>query len=109
MPRRLRIKLITGLSCAIFGLLVAHVITPTVAYFAAPRVILDGGSLFGDSGDTTQLTRQMAGIQHLNQVITVMTIFGFGVTVVSVLYSFVIFAIWFVGPPEIGGHIQDPQ
>lgn len=105
MPRRLRIRLITGLSCAIFGLLLAYVVSPIVIYFAAPTPIFDGRSLLGNPVDVTQFT---SGMQQLNRFATVMTILGFGVTVVSALYSFVIFAIWFVGPPEPGNRAQNP-
>jgi hypothetical protein len=95
MPRSSRIKLITGLVFTIVGLLVAYVVTPAVAYF-----LIGGASRGGVNFASGDFVAGMADVQYAARVTSVLAIVGVGIALSSALYSFVVFALWFVGPPE---------
>jgi len=94
MPRASRIKLITGLSISIFGLLLAFVVAPIFA-FAFMHTIPQGRI-----GQVEEYAAFAENLRHLYQVYSVLTIGGLGLATLFAIYSFVVFAIWFIGPPE---------
>jgi hypothetical protein len=77
MPRRTRISLVTGLSFMILGLLARNIVLPVVIELHNSRLV-----------------------EVMPQVVSGLHYGGLVMTVASFLYSFLVLAIWFVGPPE---------
>jgi hypothetical protein len=88
MTRFDRILLVAALSLAITGLLIAFVGAPlTTALFMRST----GG--FGNSPEEF-----FSAAQRLNQCVQWMFFGGLGMTGLSLLYCFVLWATWFIGP-----------
>jgi hypothetical protein len=80
---------------SILGLLVTYVVTPAIAYF-----LIGGASPGGVNFASGDPLAGMADVQYAVRVTSVLAIVGLGIAMLSALYSFVVFALWFVGPPE---------
>jgi hypothetical protein len=94
MPRETRIKLIVGLSFTILGLLVAYVVTPVVAHYLVDKA---------SAGGFKQIDNWAARAAEFEQIVWVtfaLKAGGLGVAISAALFSFAVFAIWLVGPPE---------
>ena len=78
----------------IFGLLLAYVVAPVVAYF-----LIDSAAVH-DFNAVEQFSARAAEVRQIAQITSAITIMGLGEALVSALYSFGVFVIWFIGPPE---------
>ncbi len=93
MSRSDRIHLVLALVLAIIGLLIAFVGAPLVAALMVP-------SPAGFTGSPGDIEDFMSASQRMGRCYLWMFFGGLGVTGLSLLYCFALWATWFIGPKE---------